>query len=391
MWTVQADRIQAALHRLRDARWLVPAALMPYCTTRGLLTVVGLAAPPLMQLPPNPHGWVGSSQPLINAWARWDAMWYLSIVQDGYSYTPGLQSNVAFAPLLPVLMKLGGYLIGRSDPTGWLVAGLIVFNLALLVGLAYLYRLICLDFDRSIAQRTIFYLLIFPTSFFLSSVYAESLFLALTVAAFYHARRQQWWVAGLLGAAATLARPHGILLVVPLGFEYLAQSRFQPRRPRPALLWLALLPAVFAGWIVYLSKRTGDPLSFLRAQTAWGRSLTTPWQTLENFFSGPVELGSQFHSPLDLGFTLVFLVLVVAAWWLVRPSYALFANTFFLLLVSAGILMSLMRLGLVLFPAFIVLGVAGQRYAFIDRAYFVTALALAIVLMVLFAAGYRVA
>src|SRR4051812_14073216 len=87
---------------------MVRDALMLLVITRGLLMLVALAEPSLLQLPPNPYAWSGSSQPWLTAWARWDAEWYVSIVQHGYQYRPGVQSNVAFAPLFPALMKVGG-------------------------------------------------------------------------------------------------------------------------------------------------------------------------------------------------------------------------------------------------------------------------------------------
>ncbi len=96
-----------------------------------------------------------------------------------------------------------------------------------------------LDFDRATAARAVLYLLVFPTTLFLSAVYAESLFLALTVAAFYHARRGQWWIAGALGGLAALARPHGVLLALPLAVEYLAQRDFDLRAIRGNILALA--------------------------------------------------------------------------------------------------------------------------------------------------------
>jgi Gpi18-like mannosyltransferase len=57
-----------------------------------------------------------------------------------------------------------------------------------------------MDFDETLVSRAITYLLIFPTTFFFSGVYSESLFLALTVAAFYYARTNRWLLACVLAA-----------------------------------------------------------------------------------------------------------------------------------------------------------------------------------------------
>jgi hypothetical protein len=50
---------------------LVRDVLAPVVATRTLLMLVGLAGPPLLQLPPNPYGWTGSSQAWVNALSRW--------------------------------------------------------------------------------------------------------------------------------------------------------------------------------------------------------------------------------------------------------------------------------------------------------------------------------
>lgn len=164
-----------------------------------------------------------SVSPWLDVWTRWDGRWYLSVVKHGYSYHPGEQSNVAFAPLLPALMKIGGVFLGQDNETGWLIAGVIVSNLALLAALTRLIHLVRLDFDAATAVRSAHYLLFFPTSPFLSAVYPQSLFLALAIAALYAARRGHWWVAGALGGLTALARPHGVSILIPLALEHLAQ------------------------------------------------------------------------------------------------------------------------------------------------------------------------
>src|SRR5207237_105576 len=119
-----------------------------------------------------------------------------SVARDGYSYQPGLQSNVNFSPLYPLLVRLAGS-IGGGD-AALLAAGLLVSNLALVVALGYLVALTRRELDAPTATRTALYLLAFPSSLFLSLLYPESLFLALGVAATFHSRQRRWWLAGLL-------------------------------------------------------------------------------------------------------------------------------------------------------------------------------------------------
>jgi hypothetical protein len=361
---------------------------VPFAVTRGALMLVGVLALTLMPTNPNNSGkWEESSHAWVNAWSRWDAGWYLGIAREGYTYHPDAESRVAFYPMLPLLMRLLHMVGGREDGESWLVAGIVVSNLALLVALGYLIALVRLDFDEATAARTALYLLVFPTSLFLSAVYAESLFLAFAVASFYHARCNRWWVAGLLGGAAALTRP---LLVMPLAFEYAAQRHFDLHRLRLDVLAIGLIPAGLATYMLYLGWHVGDPLASVRVQAAWGRELMPPWETFRGFFSAPLVVHGPDHSVLDLSFVLLFAGLVGSAWILVRPSYAVFATVLLLTVVSSGRLGSLMRFGLVMFPAFLVLAMAGRHPQF-DRAYVIAATGLASLFMMMFALWYWLA
>ncbi len=376
--------------------------VVPFIASRVALTIVGLLALQLLfpwgTLVARPGGpdW-------ISTWARWDSGYYLAIARESYRYTGDIGSTVGFWPLLPGLMRAGGWILGWTDNHGLLRVGLIVSNAALLVGLVYLRALVRLDFGRATAARAVLYALAFPMTLFLSAVYAESLFLALSVAAFYHARRNQWWVAGALGGLAALARPHGVLLAAPLAVEYLLQRRSELagaradprvllRAFRPDVLALLLIPAGLAVYLGYLWLEFGDPLIGFKAHHFWGQRLTPPWTTFERFFSAPVGVreGFQRHSLIDLCFALVYIVLVIASWRVVRPTYAMFATIGLVTALSSGLLTSIPRYGVTLFPIFIVLAVAGRRRWF-DRAFLLAAAPLAGFFMALFSSRHWVA
>ena len=66
------------------------------------------------------------------------------------------------------------------------------------------------------ANRSVFYLSIFPTTLFLFAVYSESLYLLLTVAAFLLAVRGRWGWAGVVVGLAALTRVSGVILLPAL-------------------------------------------------------------------------------------------------------------------------------------------------------------------------------
>jgi hypothetical protein len=339
---------------------------------------------------------ISTPHPLITEWSRWDGYWYVRIATEGYSYVPGQESAVAFFPLYPTLMRLGGLLIGRTDPPALALVGIVVSNVLLLAALSCLWLLVRMDFDEETAARTLLYILVFPATLFLSAVYPESLFLALSVGALYCARTDRWWIAGLLGGLATLTRPHGLLLAAPLLVEYAVQRGFSLRPLRlpglrPDVLALALIPAGLVVFGVFLEWRFGEPLAWAHAQYAgWGRGFKPPWETLRLFFSTPLRVQSGNHSPVDLASAVLFLLPVVASWRLLRPSYALMTTVFFLGAVSSGLLLSLMRLEVTLFPAFMVLAIWGRWPSF-DRLYVAVSTGLAGLFMAMFAQWYWVA
>jgi len=346
--------------------------------------MIGLLAINMVPHHFEPGQWEESSHNWINMLARWDAGWYMSIANHGYSYHPGEQSSVAFFPLFPLLMRGGAALLGQSNGEGTLLAGVLISNLCLLLALTYLVRLLRLDCDASTASRAVYYLLVFPTSFYFSAVYTESLFLLLTVACFYYARQHRWWIAGFLGGLSALTRVPGILMLLPIGYEYLTYCRFDIRLVRWNALALAIIPAGLGSYMTYLAWRFHDPLLFMHVESAWGRDKVPPWELIYNYLTPPLILHTPDRSIVDLCLTFIIGFLVVRCWRLTRTSYALYASVSLLLMLCSGSLQSIIRYALALFPIFIVLAKSGRNLTF-DRAYTSFALPLGTLFLALFA------
>jgi Gpi18-like mannosyltransferase len=372
--------------------WLLRDVLLPFAASRAVLLVVALVAITVLPMSPFvPAEWtLVPDHPLLAAFARWDGKWYLEIAANGYTYTPGAQSSVSFFPLFPALIGALGDLVGRTDPSALALSGILVSNAALLMGACYLVALVRLDRDEDTAARAARYLFFFPTSLFLSAVYADAVLLAVSAAAFYHARRDQWWLAGLFGAFAALSRPHGVILAAPLALEYLHQRGFALRRIRLDALALLLPFAGLGVYVAYLGATFGAPFAFVETQHGWDRSLTMPWDTLARFFSQPLTWHRNEHSWVDLGFLLLLGGVAVAAWRLVRPSYALFVTLILLAALSSGSLLSLMRVGVSLFPVHIVLALV-TRDERADRLLLAGSAAVGALFMAMFARWYWVA
>ena len=134
----------------------------------------------------------GPAELFLGVWQRFDTLWYLRIALHGYS---AAVSDIHFPPLYPLLIKvLGTILLGN-----YLLAAIIISNIACILGLTYLYKLTAELFNVKTARRTVLYLSIFPTAFFLLAPYSESLLVLLAVATFYYMATTQAWMRGLFG------------------------------------------------------------------------------------------------------------------------------------------------------------------------------------------------
>src|SRR5579863_2847430 len=190
---------------------------------------------------------------LLTIWNRWDGGQYQMIAQKGYAAAGDQRLALAFFPLYPWLTRMTAVVVRDVMLSAFLVST--IASVALGVTIA---RLFAIDYSRHLARRAVWFMFIFPTSYFLHIGYSESLFLALLVTSFLAARRERWCQAGLLGALAALARPNGILLLPALGADALWEL-WKTRRFNWRWLWIGLVPMGFAVYLVVNYRITGDP------------------------------------------------------------------------------------------------------------------------------------
>jgi len=199
---------------------------------------------------------------LVAPAARWDSVWYLTIAKNGYGDAHS-HAQAAFYPLYPLLMRVVGWVVGSP-----LVAGILISLACFLAALVVLHKLTALELGERDARGTVLLVAFFPTAFFFSAVYSESLFLLVSVGAFLAARNGRWAVAGALGGLAALTRNSGVLLLVPLVLLFLQQER---RGRRRQALWLALVPLGLALYLAWCAVALGDAFAPYHAQALWLR------------------------------------------------------------------------------------------------------------------------
>ncbi len=389
--------------------WRPLALLLATRLAVGAAAYVGMTLLPDSADPP-PYHLRGVDIWWLDAFgSRWDTGFYVSIVEEGYKHEDVPFPSTPFFPLLPLLMRavVGvGDLLRLEALSDAVVAGLLTTNLALVGASLLFYRLVWEEWGEATAGRAVWYLLIFPTSFFGSAIYTESLFLLTAIGALYAARHQHWGVAALLGIAASLTRLVGVIVAPLLLLEWwLGRSRAAPagHAPRSTLADWAGLGAALAtplgtlAYMAYLWRTFGDPIAFVTGSAAWGRVAQTPAETLARLFQTPAEgwwaAWQAGRVPLndwvDLGLVLLFLFLGFVLLYQHRWSEGIFVWLGVMIPFSSGLLMSQRRYMWVLFPAFVLLARWGAR-PWVDRLLTALSLTLLALMTVLFANGYWV-
>lgn len=312
---------------------------------------------------------------VTDVWARWDSVPFLQIAEHGYG---GEKGSPAFYPLYPWTVGAAGRALGGH----YVLAGILVSLVATLVAFILFYRLAVERLGESAAQRALVYLALFPAALFLQAVYAESLFLCLTLAVFLAAERGRWAPAGALLGLALLTRPTGLALVPPL--LLLAWRSGARLRAFGSLL---LAPILFLAFPIVLHEQLGSATAFLHAERFWHRTVSPfgplggIWRALRAAWAGVLQLtvGSPQHwywTPINpartaalnleyLAYLVLFCFLTVVAWRAIGAAYGLFAVSSLALALTTPSdlypLLSLPRLGVVVFPLFLALATLTSR------------------------------
>lgn len=269
----------------------------------------------------------------LNAWARWDAGWYHSIASNGYSYEPGKESSIAFFPTYPLLMRWISPVFGNDYVAG------IVITVASGIGYLFLaWKWFSDHLGRSAAWTALLLLCWYPFAFYLyGAVYSDALFALLALGAFVLLEKDRPVLAGLVGAAASAARPVGIAVIAGLVILTLTRRNVFQRTPKFAIIWrnlrwkdagvlLSVLGTV--AYMAYLGLRFGDPLAFLSAEAGWSQA--PGWQTWLKvpLFKQIVE-GRSLVWDLRVGLHMVMgltaLALIPRVWKRFGVAYAVFA------------------------------------------------------------------
>ena len=330
-----------------------------------LALCVNLAFPLDHPLPNQSSVW-GVPSPFWDAFARHDSGWYYDIARNGYdaaNAVAGGRSNIAFAPVYPMLMRYVGRAFGRA-PGDFYLGGIVVSWASFVLAMVVLYRLAELDLPDERAERAVVLTAIFPFSFFFGAVYTESTFLLFTLLSFYALRTRRWATGGLAGAVAGATRVTGILMWPALAWVAWRAAAPTRRDRLAAAAALAVATLGFVGYCAYIFELTGQPLLWAAALTRWGSGYHpggAPWTAsvdlLRRLLTHPYAyLASEPMALYDTlyGVTaLLFTAAIPFVWRKLGAAYGLFMLVNLYVPLSSGAFEGLGRYCSVLFPMFI--------------------------------------
>ncbi len=392
--------------------WLIVAGFMIW---RTLLFLISIVADNFLPYDPSfPYSVDILAQYDLPRWiysfANFDGVHYITIVEKGYVGTGLIQ---AFFPIYPLIVWAGTGL--TLSP---IVSGLIISGLFSLLASYLFVKLAGLDLSSKSSLWSVAALAVFPTAFFLASMYSESLFITLVLGAFLAARSGKWLLAGIISAVASASRVVGIALLPALILELIIQTQVLSQLSNQRNLnkqlsvvfnWLkqhsSQLIFCFIGafgilsFMTYLQLEFNDPLYFLHVQSEFGAGRSEKlvlypqvvWRAIKILFT---------YRPIDFKYWAFIqeavvgiggMALLLAGFRRIRPSYWLFSFFAFLIPTLTGTFSSMPRYVLVCFPLFMWLGQLISKNQTTRFFYLVISGTLLIINTILFVQGYWIA
>lgn len=326
----------------------------------------------------NVSNWRYNTNSSLDGFAQFDTLAYLDIVENGYNsnFANG-NGNYGFYPLYPLLIKIFSFIFGFH------LSAFLISNISSFLAVIMIYLLVRVEFNKKTAYKTCFYLILFPTTYFLTMMYTESLFLLLSVSCFYFAKKNNWVLSGLLGFFASMTRIQGFLLMFPMIYMYLKTKEFNIKKIDKNIILMFLVPLGIIVFFSYLYLVTGNFLIHFNNHEGYGRAITFPGlaivRTITYDFTVSPSIMKYFYYPFNIFMTIMFLYLIYKSYYKLKKEYTIFFGLSFLMPLMSSSLQAIARFEIVMFPAFMVLALIENKNKYIKLLY-----AIFFILMIMF-------
>lgn len=370
------------------------------------------------------------NEPYLNEHVAWDSEFYLAIATGGYEdpairrigttfvsgteflgywpfvippygdVIPGVSLSYAFFAFYPFVMRLAAYplsLLGMNPIATSTLAGVVVSMLGTLAAMWALYEFGRTELGEEGGLRAAFYLIIFPSGFFLAQVYTEGLFVGLAFSSLVLLRKGHRGWAALLAVFATFTRAVGIALFIPLLLDWIREGEWRELDMEWRQIYYKGLPwriigrglVVFAPVFAFLLWRISYyGMAFAKVEAEYfGRGLLSlgysfvAWSEAFRALSGS-NMQSASYYMIEWGAIVLSLVACIAGFRR-HPDLAAFGLLVVVLSFTSGPAQGMHRYVLAAPPVFLFLSRLGNHRAF-DRVWTLASILLMSTLTILF-------
>lgn len=316
---------------------------------------------------------LGGPAAWLEPWVRFDAGYYLAIAEVGYPAgyfnCRDEHGHAAFLPLLPWCIS-----VATTCGVPPVLAAVFIPNLAFVAGLACAGRaaLRVVGSARSVWCGC-GVLVTFPTAFYFSAPYHESLFLLASAGGLLAWYERRPALAGAAGFVAALARLTAVAFPIGLFAEAVVG------RKRPSVGAWVVAAGTAAGLLLFLwvmDRAYRDPFAHFQAHAAWGRESPSLGGIGRALAQAIGELG-QWNRPFPVVKPLALfgtLALGVRGWVRRGPLWGCLILVPVAQALSTGTTLSIERIVLTSFPAAFELGELLGRSRMMRVAWVVAAL-----------------
>lgn len=346
-----------------------------------------------------------SGEDMLHWWLKWDATNYVSIASEGYKGIvvhdiPNMgdaYQTLVFFPLYPFLMKMVNFVLRNIN-----LSALVTSSLCYVGGCVFIYMATAMRYGKSIAEKAIVLLSVFPFAFFQGAMMPESTFLLVGGACLYFTHKKNWWLAGMFGFLASLSRMQGILILAYIGIEWLEEYEiFGLLRNKEFKTFgkrcTDLIPMLFVplgSWVYLLINylNTGDWFYFMKLQNnVWGHSFVNVGKAMEIILdlvknTPEKNIVLAVYIPHFIMFFGV-MALIVVTFRRHRDSQAVFLLIYTVISFSTDFLVSGGRYLSIAIPMFVIAGELGEDHPWLYRFLVGFGLATQVVLMGSYVSG----
>jgi len=285
---------------------------------------------------------------------RWDGNSNTFVAKEGYVTTLPESTFIVFPPLYPLLIKIVENLIGD-----FVLSGVIISNIFFVLAAIMFYKLLKLDFSKNVSIAVVVLIAIFPTSYFFSVAYPESLLFLLITITLYLLRKNKLFLAVIVAGLASLTKPFGLALWIPVALQVFLNTNL-----KKAIVYMLILSSFWAIYLGLNKQVYGDYFAFSKFLSSnWHKTPAPFWKGIasqwrwvlgNNKINKEVVIHGIFESVASTT-AIVFSILSFTKKYKLHITYSLYFLFSAILFTSTSYILSAPRYLISIPPFFIIL------------------------------------